>query len=123
MFQPLLALCILGVRPVNDSTFPLHDFYGFGDVSLHANCPADLPVDFEDPCYLPDSFLSDETILDVFHVLHQGPQLQLALRPELLHLLFQVIEESGDVRSGQEAGVDVIQGKLGCQKVQVVLHD
>ena len=114
---------MLGVRTVNDSALPLHDLYGFGDVPLYADCPADLPVDFEDPCYLPDSLLSDDAVLDVFHVLHQGPQLQLALRPELLHLLFQVIEESGDVRSGQEAGVDVIQGQLGCQEVQVVLHN
>ena len=79
---------MLGVCTVNDSAFPLNDLYGFGDVPLHAYGPADLPVDFEYPCYLPDSLLSDYTILDVFHVLHKGPQLQLALRPELLHLIF-----------------------------------
>ena len=82
---------MLGVCTVNDSSFPLHDLYGFCDVPLHADCPADFLVDFEDPCYLPDSLLCDYTILDVFHVLHQGPQLQLALRPELPHLVFQVI--------------------------------
>ena len=114
---------MLGVCTVNDSALPLHDLYGFGDVPLYSDGPADLPVDFEDPCYLPDSLLSDDTILDVFHVLHQRPQLQLAFRPELPHLVFQVIEEGGDVRSGQDTRVDVIQGQLGCQEVQVVLHN
>lgn len=107
---------------VNYSAFPLHHLYGLGDVPLHAYRAADLPVDLEHPGYLADSLLGDDAILYVLHVLHQRPQLQLALRPQLPHLLFQVIQESRDVRCREETRVDVIQGKFSCQEVQVVLH-
>jgi len=113
---------MLCVCTVNDSAFPLHDLYSFSDVPLHAYRPAYLPVDLEHPSYLADSLLRDDAILYVFHVLHQRPQLKLALRPELPHLLFQVIEEGRDVRCREETRVDVIQGQLGRQEVQVVLH-
>jgi hypothetical protein len=122
LLQPLLVLCMLCVCTVNDSAFPLHDLYGLGYVPLHAYRPGDLPVDFEHPGYLADSLLGDDAILYVFHVLHQRPQLQLAFRPQLPHLLLQVVQEGRDVRGGQETRVDVVQGQLGRQEVQVVLH-